>query len=45
MVIDHERVDRNFPEGKGSMEMVCVYQVTGAVIAKAWFIFGEKRLA
>ena len=29
VVIDHEVVTRNFPEGKGSVELVCVYVEIG----------------
>jgi hypothetical protein len=45
IVIDYERVTRNFPEGRGTMEMVCVYEVRDAAIQRASFAFGEKKLA
>jgi hypothetical protein len=44
IVVDHERVTRNFPEGKGTMEMVCIYEVDGRLIRKATFTFGERSI-
>lgn len=44
IVVDHERVIRNFPEGRGSIEMVCVYEVVDGRIRKASFAVGEKTL-
>jgi hypothetical protein len=44
IVIDLERVTRNFPEGKGSMEVLCIYEVKDQKICKASFAFGEKIL-
>ena len=44
MVVDHERVTRNFPEGPGSIEMLCVYEVAGDAIVKASFAFGAPVL-
>lgn len=44
MVIDHETVTRNFPEGKGEVDVVCIYEVAQGKIAKAWFQLGVKRL-
>lgn len=41
-VIDAERVVRNFPEGRGTLEMLCVYQVAGELIRHAWFATGAK---
>ncbi|HSI56799.1 MAG TPA: GNAT family N-acetyltransferase [Ideonella sp.] len=45
VVVDHEVVTRNFPEGAGTMEMLCVYEVADGLIQKASFAFGEKKLA
>lgn len=39
-VIDHERVDSWTEQGPGSMELVAMYEVREARIAKAWFTFG-----
>ncbi len=44
VVIDHEKVTRTFPEGKGQIELVAIYEVQKGKIAKAWFIFGAKTL-
>ena len=44
VVVDHERITRNFPEGKGTVEMLCVYEVANGVIAKASFALGAKQV-
>ncbi|MDR6104339.1 hypothetical protein QE369_004536 [Agrobacterium larrymoorei] len=44
MVIDHETVTRNFPEGRGEVDVVCLYQVAHGKIAKAWFKIGKPRI-
>ena len=44
VVTDHELVTRNFPEGRGSVEMLCIYEVLDGHIQKATFAMGEKRL-
>ncbi|MDO5896218.1 nuclear transport factor 2 family protein [Agrobacterium sp. Azo12] len=41
VVIDHETVIRNFPEGKGEVDVICIYEVEDGKIAKAWFKLGE----
>ena len=43
-VTDLELITRNFPEGKGTLEMLCVYEVSGGRIVRASFAAGEKRL-
>jgi hypothetical protein len=43
-VIDHENVTRTFPEGRGQIELVAIYEVQNGRIANAWFIFGTKML-
>jgi len=45
MVVDHERVTRNFPDGRGEVEVVAIYEVAGGLIARAWFRMGEPRLS
>jgi len=45
VVTDHELITRNFPEGLGTLEMLCVYEVIDGRIAKASFVTGEKKLA
>lgn len=37
VVVDHERVTRNFPEGRGSVELLCVYELAGGRIVRASF--------
>lgn len=44
VVIDHECITRNFPEGRGSIEMMCVYEVHDGRIRKASFASGTRRL-
>ncbi|WP_232823477.1 nuclear transport factor 2 family protein [Dyella sp. C9] len=44
-VTDLERVTRTFPEGRGVMDMLCIYEVTQGHIVRASFAFGESRLA
>ncbi|MES2692350.1 MAG: nuclear transport factor 2 family protein [Verrucomicrobiota bacterium] len=44
VVIDHERVQRTFPEGAGTIELVAIYEVKSGRIARAWFIAGAKTL-
>lgn len=44
IVVDHERVQRTFPEGPGEIDVLCIYEVQNGKIAKAWFKVGERRL-
>lgn len=44
VVVDLELITRNFPEGRGTLEMLCVYEVIDGRIQKASFASGEKRL-
>ena len=44
IVIDQETVTRTFPEGTGSVEMLCIYEVKAGRIARGWFILGAKTL-
>ncbi|HYG34940.1 MAG TPA: nuclear transport factor 2 family protein [Clostridia bacterium] len=44
IVVDHEDVTRNFPEGKGKVELIMIYEVQNGRIAKAWSIVGPKTL-
>lgn len=43
-VIDHELIQRNFPEGRGQVELLCSYQVKQGLIIKALFQLGEQEL-
>lgn len=44
VVIDHEEVDRTFPDGPGRIELVCVYHVMDARIRSATFHSGPRRI-
>jgi hypothetical protein len=44
MVADLELIERTFPEGVGSIEMLCVYEVVDGRILRATFATGEKKL-
>ncbi|UIY45268.1 nuclear transport factor 2 family protein [Methylobacterium radiotolerans] len=44
VVVDHETVQRNFPEGRGEVDVICTYEIERGKIAKAWFKMGERRL-
>ena len=43
-VVDVEIITRNFPEGRGTLEMLCVYEVAEGRIQKASFLSGDKKL-
>lgn len=45
IVIDYELITRNFPEGVGTVEMLCVYEVVNGRIRKASFAIGKTTLA
>ena len=44
LVIDHEVVTRNFPEGKGAVELVAIYEVVEGRIRSQSVQLGDKRL-
>lgn len=44
IVTDVELVHRNFPEGRGTVEMLCVYEVANGRIACASFATGATTL-
>lgn len=44
IVVDHETVTRTFPEGKGEVDVICIYEVENRKIVKAWFKMSERRL-
>jgi hypothetical protein len=44
MVVDQETVQRNFPEGRGEVDVICIYEIEVGKIIKAWFKMGERRL-
>lgn len=43
-VVDREVVTRNFPEGKGEVDVVAIYEVLGGLITRSWFLMGPPRL-
>ena len=45
VVIDHELITRNFPEGNGTIEMLCIYHVREGLIRKGEFKLFNKILA
>jgi hypothetical protein len=44
VVVDLEQITRNFPEGVGTLDMLCIYEVTDGLIQKVSFVMEEKRL-
>ena len=44
VVVDAEEITRNFAEGLGTVEMLCVYEVINGCIAKASFALGRRRI-
>ena len=45
IVVDLEIITRDFPEGRGTVEMLCVYEVSDdGLIRKASFATGQPRL-
>lgn len=44
LVVDLELITRNFPEGRGTVEMLCVYEVVDGLIVRASFATGEKTV-
>jgi putative hydrolase of HD superfamily len=44
VVVDLEIITRNFPEGRGTIEMLCVYEVENGLIQKASFSVGQPKL-
>ena len=44
IVVDHELVTRTFPEGPGTVEMVCIYEVREGMIRTASVQVSNKRL-
>jgi hypothetical protein len=44
IVTDAELITRNFPEGRGTLEMLCIYEVFEGRIQRASFALGQKTL-
>ncbi len=44
VVVDVESITRDFPEGVGTLELLCLYEVRDGLIQKASFVTGAKIL-
>lgn len=44
IVTDAELITRDFPEGMGTLEMLCIYEVVEGRIQKASFALGQKTI-
>lgn len=44
IVTDAELITRDFPEGLGTLEMLCIYEVAEGRIQKASFSLGQKAI-
>lgn len=44
IVVDHEVITRNFPEGKGEIEMLCIYEIDNGLIKTASFSVGKPKV-
>ena len=44
IVTDAELITRDFPEGMGTLEMLCIYEIVGSRIQKASFAWGQKTI-
>ncbi|EKJ88225.1 hypothetical protein CLV96_2205 [Leptospira meyeri] len=42
-IVDQELVTRNFPEGKGSIDVLAIYEIKNEKILNAWFLMGEPK--
>jgi putative hydrolase of HD superfamily len=44
VVVDYEKIQRNFREGLSEVDAFCIYEVERGKIIKGWFKLGERRL-
>lgn len=44
LVVDRQVVTRNLPEGRGTLDVIGIYEVGEGLIRKAWFKQGTPRL-
>ena len=44
VVVDLEIITRNLPEGRSTVEMVCIYEIADGLIQKASFAVGQTKL-
>ncbi|PJZ79709.1 steroid delta-isomerase [Leptospira meyeri] len=42
-IVDQELVTRNFPEGKGNIDVLAIYEVKNEKILNAWFLMGKPK--
>lgn len=45
VVADQEVVQRTFPEGRGEVDVMAIYEVEAGKIVRAWFKLGTPRMA
>ena len=45
VVVEFEIITRNFPNGVGTLEMLCIYEVADGLIRKASFAAGRTTMA
>jgi uncharacterized protein (TIGR02246 family) len=43
-VVDHEEVARTFPEGRGKLELMMIYEIRDGRIVRAWTLMGRRTL-
>ncbi|EMY59911.1 nuclear transport factor 2 family protein [Leptospira terpstrae] len=43
-VVDIEIVTRNFPEGKGFVDVLAIYELKNFKIMNAWFMIGKPKI-
>lgn len=44
LVIDQEVVTRTFPDGRGEVDVLAIYEVESGKIINAWFKIGPRRM-
>jgi hypothetical protein len=44
LVVDREIVTRNFPDGRGRVDVIAIYEIDGDKIARAWFKLGTPTV-
>jgi hypothetical protein len=44
IVVDHQVITRNFSQGKGEIEMLCIYEIRQDLIQSTSFSLGESKI-
>ncbi|MFC4762528.1 nuclear transport factor 2 family protein [Dyella koreensis] len=44
VVVDQEIVQRTFPDGRGEVDVMAIYEVEAGKIVRAWFKLGTPRM-